>query len=60
MKDKSAQEIEEKKRCLKSIQNARDENKLSVLHYAAKNFHKKLCKLLVEDYEMGKLWSREK
>ena len=35
------------------IKNARDDNKLSVLHYAAKYYHLDLCKILVDDYELG-------
>ncbi len=49
------EQIREKKRYLNSIRNARDEQKLSVLHYAAKYFHLDLCRLLIEDYEMGNL-----
>lgn len=38
------------------IKNDRDEKeKLSVLHYAARHCHLELCKLLIEEYLMGKL-----
>jgi len=39
----------------KEIQNSRDDQKLSVLHYAAKYYHLDLCKLLVVKYEIGNI-----
>jgi hypothetical protein len=51
--NKTGKETDEKYK--KEIQNSRDDQKLSVLHYAAKYYHLDLCKLLVVKYEIGNI-----